>query len=322
MPRDQKSGGQGRGDDTLSLAAVKEAGPPRSPILNERDAALEGRSLLHRAGWALLSLALFAGLWELSWLLGLADPRLLPPPHIFLGDIAEQARHFNSAQRWLIGSDPGAVPNPANAVLYTVLATVGRVLAGITLAGLTALLAGMAIRYWRLFGKLTLPTITFLAPVSPVAWLPIAIFLFGIGNLPAIFLVFVALFFTMTVAVVGLIDDLPEVYIRVGRVMGASRQQIFVRVVLPAILPGFLAVLRLNLFAAWMVVLIAEATGVGYGLGQIIMLARNTFNPSLVFLTMAILGLIGYLFDRLFLGLERRILHGRPKRGAGVGFLG
>ncbi len=61
--------------------------------------------------------------------------------------------------------------------------------------------------------------------------------------------------------------------------MGASKRQIYTRVIMPAILPGLLVVLRLNLFGAWMVVLVAEATGVGYGLGQVIMLARNTFNP-------------------------------------------
>ena len=60
-------------------------------------------------------------------------------------------------------------------------------------------------------------------------------------------------------------------------------------VILPAILPGLLVVLRFNLFGAWMVVLIAEATGVGFGLGQVMMMARNTFNPGLVFFTIVVL---------------------------------
>ena len=119
-----------------------------------------------------------------------------------------------------------------------------------------------------------------LAPVSPVAWLPVAIFLFGIGNGPAIFMVFIALFFTMTLATITQIDSVNRNYIDVARTMGASKRQIYTRVILPAILPGLLVVLRLNLFGAWMVVLVAEATGVGYGLGQIISMARNTFNPE------------------------------------------
>ena len=71
------------------------------------------------------------------------------------------------------------------------------------------------------------------------------------------------------------------------------------RVIVPAILPGTPAVLRMNLFAGWMVVLIAELTGVGYGMGQVIMLARNTFNPSLVFFCIAVIGVLGFTFDWL-----------------------
>lgn len=95
--------------------------------------------------------------------------------------------------------------------------------------------------------------------------------------------------------------------------MGASKREIYLRVIIPAILPGMLIVLRLNLFAAWMVVLIAESTGVGYGLGQVIMLARNTFNPSLVFFTIAVIGVLGFLFDYALRVLQGRILYWLPK---------
>ncbi|MEL7000533.1 MAG: ABC transporter permease subunit, partial [Pseudomonadota bacterium] len=108
-------------------------------------------------------------------------------------------------------------------------------------------------------------------------------------------------------------------YINVARTMGASKQQIYTRVILPAILPGLLVVLRLNLFGAWMVVLIAEATGVGYGLGQVIMLARNTFNPGLVFFTIVLIGCTGFLFDYGLRMLQTRILYWVPK---GQGSLG
>jgi NitT/TauT family transport system permease protein len=94
--------------------------------------------------------------------------------------------------------------------------------------------------------------------------------------------------------------------------MGASKRQIYLRVIVPAILPGMLAVLRMNLFAAWMVVLIAESTGVGFGMGQVIMLARNTFNPSLVFFTIAVIGVLGFLFDWLLRQAQRRILYWLP----------
>ena len=170
----------------------------------------------------------------------------------------------------------------------------------------------MLVRYCTLFDKLVLPTITLLSPVSPIAWLPVAIFIFGIGNAPAIFMVVVALFFHMVLATVTQIDNVSHNLINVARTMGASKRQIYGRVIVPAILPGMLQVLRMNLFGAWMVVLIAELTGVGYGMGQVIMLARNTFNPSLVFFTIAVIGVLGFTFDWLLRLAQRRILYWLP----------
>jgi NitT/TauT family transport system permease protein len=79
-------------------------------------------------------------------------------------------------------------------------------------------------------------------------------------------------------------------------------------VILPTILQGLFVTLRLNLFAAWMVVLIAEAVGVGSGLGQIVMMARNTFNSSLVFFSMTLIGLLGFLLDQLLRIVQKRLL--------------
>ncbi|HTS93721.1 MAG TPA: ABC transporter permease [Stellaceae bacterium] len=266
-----------------------------------------------RLGWAVVSIGFFTAIWELLWYFGIADQRLLPPPHIFLGDIAGQAKNFNTAKRWEIGVDPNAGPSPFGAVVITMLSSTMRVLAGLACAAVTSLILGIAIRYNALFEKLTLPTVTLLAPVSPVAWLPVAIFLFGIGNGPAIFMVFIALFFTMTLATITQIDSVNRNYINVARTMGATKRQIYTRVILPAILPGLLVVLRLNLFGAWMVVLVAEATGVGYGLGQIISMARNTFNPGLVFFTIVIIGVLGFSFDFAMRLLQRRVLYWVPK---------
>ncbi|KAA0123136.1 ABC transporter permease [Methylobacterium sp. P1-11] len=298
--------------DLARAAAVPHVRP--RPPFGRRVALPDGLvPLLRRTGWMLVSVGCFAGLWELLWAFGIADAKLLPPPHIFLGNLAEQARFFNTAQRWQIGTGMSAGPSPAMAVLITVLASTGRVLAGLALAATLSILVGVAIRYVVLFERLTLPTITLLAPVSPIAWLPVAIFMFGIGNAPAIFMVFIALFFTMVLSTIHQIDGVNRNYINVARTMGASKRQIYARVIVPAILPGLLAVLRLNLFGAWMVVLVAEATGVGYGLGQVIMLARNTFNPSLVFFTITLIGLLGFAFDLLFRLVQRRMLYWLPR---------
>lgn len=296
----------------VETAEVSAAGISRPAAFARLFASMARDSGFTKVLWGCLSIGLFAGIWELCWALGWADPKLLPPPHIFLGNIAEQAKFFNTATRWQIGTAMNSGPTAFESVLITMGATTGRVFAGLLIASVLAILVGVLLRYYALFDRLVLPTITLLSPVSPIAWLPVAIFLFGIGNAPAIFMVVVALFFHMVLATINQIDNVSANLINVARTMGASKRQIYGRVIVPAILPGMLAVLRMNLFGAWMVVLVAESTGVGYGMGQVIMLARNTFNPSLVFFTIAVIGVLGFTFDWLLRQAQRRILYWLP----------
>ncbi|WP_197373299.1 ABC transporter permease [Mycolicibacterium baixiangningiae] len=272
-------------------------------------------SRLHRiataAGWWIASVAVFAGIWELAWAVGLAPELLLPPPHIFLQDFTSQAQFFDTST---IGAQQA---QPVVAVLSTVMATVLRVLAGLALGFVASLITGVLISQFRVVQGLVLPAVTLLAPISPIAWLPVSIFLFGIGNAPAVFMVFIGVYFVMTLATISLINDVPATYVNVARTMGATRRQILGQVLLPSILPGLMQSLRLNLFAAWMVVLLAEAVGVGTGLGQVVMLARNTFNASLVFFAMTVIGLSGYLLDVLFRQLQNRLLWWQPMTNGG-----
>lgn len=293
------SGGNGAAADGRQRLSVRAAG-----LLPETV-----RAFAPKVGWTVVSVGAFTLLWEFLWAVGLADPKLLPPPHVFLGDFADQAKFFNTAQRWEIGVDASAGPSPWQAVLITVVSSGMRVFIGIGIASILALSLGVAIRYWVAVERLTLPTITLLSPVSPIAWLPVAIFLFGIGNAPAIFMVVIALFFHMTIATINHIDGVNRNLINVARTMGATKGQIYRRVIIPAILPGVFVILRLNLFAAWMVVLIAESTGVGFGLGQVIMLARNTFNPSLVFFCIALIGVLGFSTDLFMRMVQKRVLY-------------
>ena len=288
------------------------AGASRPAAATRTLASMISLDWLTKVWWTCLSIGLFAGIWELCWAFGWADPKLLPPPHIFLGNLAEQGKFFNTATRWQVGQAMNEGPTAFESVMITVGATTARVFVGLVIASFLAIGIGVMIRYWNFFDRLVLPTITLLSPVSPIAWLPVAIFLFGIGNAPAIFMVVVALFFHMVLATINQIDGVSPNLINVARTMGASKAQIYGRVIVPAILPGMLAVLRLNLFGAWMVVLVAESTGVGYGMGQVIMLARNTFNPSLVFFTIAVIGILGFTFDWLLRLAQRRILYWLP----------
>ena len=123
--------------------------------------------MLSKIFWGCLSVGLFAGIWELCWALGWADPKLLPPPHIFLSNFAEQGRFFNTATRWQIGNSMNEGPSALESVMITVAATTMRVFVGLVLASVLAITVGVLIRYYQIFDKLVLPTVTLLSPVSP-----------------------------------------------------------------------------------------------------------------------------------------------------------
>ena len=262
------------------------------------------RNAVANFAWGLVSVGLFAGLWEGAWAMGWVNPLLLPPPHIFLQDIPGTLKFFDTSNRIGSAGNGGGVM----ALLETVGWTTMRVVLGLAIGFVGGVAFGALIRYFRTFRNLVLPTITLLAPISPVAWLPVSIFLFGIGDVPAIFLVFITVFFAIVLSTLSQIENVPVNYIHVARIMGASRWQTLAQVVLPSILPSLFLTLRLNLFAAWMVVLIAEAIGVGSGLGQIVAVARATFNAKLVFFTMAIIGVAGFVFDWALRQVQRKLL--------------
>jgi len=263
------------------------------------------RRTLSSIGWSLLSLGLFAGLWEALWALGWINPLLLPPPHMFFSDLGRTLTFFDHEAR-RIGSHGGA------GALVGLLTTIGwtsfRVVSGLAIGFALGVTVGALIHYVRIFRNLVQPLVLMLAPISPVAWLPVAIFVFGVGDVPAIFLVFITVFFMIVLATVAQIGSVPKNYLHVARIMGATERQTFWRVILPAILPSLFMTLRLNLFAAWMVVLIAESVGVGIGLGQITSMARATFNAKLVFFTMVIVGALGFTFDWALRKVQQKML--------------
>jgi len=286
----------------LPLGGSKPAVP--SPTALPSAQRTKALALVHRALWWFASVGSFIAIWEFCWWQGWADPLMLPPPHLFLANLPEQFRFFDPAGARSLQEDGGGFLSVLEVMAWTSM----RVVLGLALGFVGAVGVGLAIRYFPVFGKLTLPTLTLLTPISPVAWLPVAIFIFGIGNVPAIFLVFISVFFIIVLSTLSQIDAVPAPYLHVARIMGANKHQLFRHVILPTILPSLFVTLRLNLFAAWMVVLIAEAVGVGSGLGQIIMMARNTFNSSLVFFTMTLIGLLGFAFDRGLLWVQQRVL--------------
>lgn len=288
----------------MAMTQTQDLSVTTPPASKRRGLNPVWRRRLAAWGWGCVSIGLFAVIWEALWALDLLNPLLLPPPHLFLSDIPGTLKFFDRSNR--VGSV--ASGGGLSALLITMAWTTFRVFVGLALGFACGAAVGALIHYFGWARNLLQPAILMLAPISPVAWLPVAIFLFGIGDVPAIFLVFITLFFAIVLSTGAQIASVPINYIHVARIMGASERQIFFRVVLPAILPSLFLTLRLNLFGAWMVVLIAEAVGVGTGLGQITSMARATFNAKLVFFTMGIIGFLGFASDWGLRQIQRKML--------------
>ena len=187
-----------------------------------------------------------------------------------------------------------------------VVASLFRVTWGYGLAVLLAVPLGMAIGWYRRAEMAFNPLIQILRPISPLAWIPLAILWFGVGDLSAVFLIFVATFFPLLLASMEAVRGVPAVYLHAGRNFGLKPGVMFTRVLFPATLPRIIVGLRITLGVAWLVVVAAEMIAVNSGLGFLIVDARNAGNRyDLVLAGMVMIGVIGFALDQGLRLLER-----------------
>ena len=149
------------------------------------------------------------------------------------------------------------------------------------------------------------PLFQMLRPISPIAWIPLSILWFGVGNTSPIFLIFIASVFPMMVQTAAGVHTIERRYLDAAENFGVSRAMLFRRVVIPAVLPEVVTGMRITLGVAWLVVVAAEMIAPRSGLGYLIIDSRNAGNRyDLVIAGMIIIGLIGLLLDGLMRLLE------------------
>ncbi len=150
------------------------------------------------------------------------------------------------------------------------------------------------------------PVFQMLRPISPIAWIPIAILWFGVGNASPIFLIFIASVFPLIVQTASGVHTIERRYLRAAENFGVSRRKLYRLVIIPAVLPEIIIGMRISLGVAWLVVVAAEMIALRSGLGYLIMDSRNAGNRyDLVVAAMIIIGMIGLLLDGLMRLLER-----------------
>ncbi len=179
------------------------------------------------------------------------------------------------------------------------VASLFRVTAGYYLAVLLGVPLGIFLgRIWTARSFFN-PVIHFLRPISPLAWIPLAMLWFGIGDPPAVFLIFLASFFPMVVSTTIAVQNIPPTFFQVAANFKFSRKEMITRLILPAIIPEVVTALRLTITIAWLVVVAAEMIAVQSGLGYLILDSRNALRMDYVMDGMIVIGLIGLVLDYL-----------------------
>jgi NitT/TauT family transport system permease protein len=187
-----------------------------------------------------------------------------------------------------------------------VVASLFRVTWGYLAAVLVGIPLGLALGWWRRAERALNPFLQVLRPISPLAWIPISILWFGVGDGGAVFIIFLASVLPITVSAMNAVAAVPQVHIRAGRNFGLSSRELLVRVIFPSVLPQLIVGMRLALGVAWLVVVAAEMIAVNSGLGFLIVDARNAGNRyDLVVAGMVLIGVIGLCLDAGMRRLER-----------------
>ena len=191
-------------------------------------------------------------------------------------------------------------------LLKYVVASLFRVTWGYLAAVVLAIPFGLLLGSYRRWGMAFNPLIQILRPISPLAWIPISILWFGVGDGPAMFLILLASFLPLTVTAMNAVRNVEVQHLNAGRNFGLSGAQVVYRVLYPAVMPQLIVGLRIALGIAWLVVVAAEMIAVNSGLGFLIVDARNAGNRyDLVIAGMVLIGVIGLLLDIIMRRLEK-----------------
>ncbi len=232
----------------------------------------------------LLTGALFLGAWHAAVRLSGTD--IFPTPLDVVRGLGELARQ--------------------GLLLKYIVASLFRVSWGFGLAVLVGVPLGLVLGWFRPAFAALNPFIQILRPISPIAWIPVAILWFGVKDTAPVFLIFLASVFPITVSAMAAVQNMQQVYLRAAQNFGLKGLPLFRRVIFPAALPQVITGIRIALGVAWLVVVAAEMIAVNSGLGYLIIDARNAGKRyDLVVAGMVMIGLIGLLLDLLVRRLEK-----------------
>jgi ABC-type nitrate/sulfonate/bicarbonate transport system permease component len=204
---------------------------------------------------------------------------LLPPPSVVFSSLVEMIR--------------------SGYLLDNLSISILRVVAGFLIAVVIAVPLGISMALWPAIHNFANPIVRLLSPIPGVAWVPIAILWFGLGDEAAIFIIAIGSIFPILLNTIQGVHDTDQRLVDAARTMGATHWQVIQRVMLPGLVPYLVTGFRTGLSFAWRVVIAAELVGVPKGLGYMLTVGRSTGQTEITLVTMLVLGALMIAFEEL-----------------------
>lgn len=191
-------------------------------------------------------------------------------------------------------------------------ASTGRVLSGFGLAVVCAVPLGIVMGRFRAVFRMLDPVITLVRPIPVTAWAPLSLLIIGIGDRSTVFLVFLAAFFPILLNTISGVRQVPPRLVEAAAMLGTKQHQVLSTIVLPASMRSIVSGLRIALGLSWVILVVGETVGIRTGLGSMITQARDMSKTDLIVAGMAVIGLAGFLADRVLVLAVKVLTRNRP----------
>jgi taurine transport system permease protein len=258
----------------------------RRPKTSRHRVLGEGSSV----GVSLASAGLMFAAWWVASHSGWVKPLFLPKPEAIWG----------AFQQSLAGDIDG------HTLYGHFAASVARVFAAFALAVAVAVPVGLSMGVSRIARGIFDPPIEFYRPLPPLAYLPLMVIWFGIGETSKIILLFLAIFAPVALAARAGVRSVSQEQIQAARSMGASPWQVVLHVIAPGALPEILVGLRIGMGVGWTTLVAAEMVAADAGLGKMVFNAANFLRTDVVMLGTIVIGIVAFAFEMLMRWVERR----------------
>lgn len=236
----------------------------------------------------IISIAILIGIWELLFLVSDFSATLFPSP-------------WQAWQALIEMCKDGTLVTNIGTSMY-------RFAAGYISSIVVAVILGLILGRLPGVFQYVNPTVQLLRPISPTAWMPFIVLLFGIGDVPAIVIIFIAAFFPVLLSTVAAVGNIDPIYFKVSKNFGIRQPHLMWKVIFPAAFPQIANGIHLALGTAWIFLVAGEMVGAQSGLGYQIIDARNNVRADILLATILVIGLIGLLLDTILKLIEKRIL--------------